>query len=103
MEHYHPNQLDYYEQLVEAGADDKLAKTIVKIMESYRAEDLNNFSTKRDIKDAVLEITNNLKPSIETVSFKVDLIYKASAVILVSVVIPLVLRILDYVIPKFLQ
>ena len=91
--------LEFYKELVHAGIKEQAAEVIVKGFEESRKIDISHVATKQDLKEMVNEIKNEIKE----ISFKVNLIYKASAVILVSVIIPLVLKAFDYVIPRLVH
>ena len=91
--------LEFYKELVHAGIKEQAAEVIVKGFEESRKIDMSHLATKQDLKEMVNEIKNEIKE----VSFKVNLIYKASAVILVSVIIPLVLKAFDYVVPRLVH
>ena len=91
--------LEFYKELVHAGIKEQAAEVIVKGFEESRKIDMSHLATKQDLKEMVNEIKNEIKE----ISFKVNLIYKASAVILVSVIIPLVLKAFDYVVPRLMH
>jgi hypothetical protein len=95
----HLNTLEFYKDLVHAGIKEQAAEVIVKGIEESKKIDLTHLATKQDLKD----MTNEIKNEIKEISFKVNLIYKASAVILVSVIIPLVLKVFDYVVPRLMH
>jgi|GEM_PF-6762052 len=91
--------LEFYKELVHAGVTEQAAEVIVKGVEESKKIDMSHLATKQDLKDMVSEI----KTEIKEISFKVNLIYKASAVILVSVIIPLVLKAFDYLVPRLVH
>ena len=95
----HIDTLEFYKELVHAGVTEQADEVIVKGVEERKKIDMSHLATKQDLKDMVSEIKNEIKE----ISFKVNLIYKASAVILVSVIIPLVLKAFDYLVPRLVH
>lgn len=91
--------LEFYKELVHAGIKEQAAEVIVKGFEESRKIDMSHLATKQDIN----ELFNKLDKRFDLLEFKVSLIYKASAVILVSVIIPLVLKAFDYVVPRLMH
>jgi preprotein translocase subunit SecE len=109
--------LEFYKELVHAGIKEQAAEVIVKGFEESRKIDMSHLATKQDMEDIRRDIeaarlasrqdlkdfVNEIRNEIKEVSFKVNLIYKASAVILVSVIIPLVLKAFDYLVPRLVH
>ena len=64
----------------------------------------NDILTKIDKRfDALERRFDSIDKRFDLLEFKISLIYKASAVILVSVIIPLVLKAFDYVVPRLMH
>ena len=98
--------LEFYKELVHAGIKEQAAEVIVKGFEESRKIDMSHLATKQDAEDIkrhTTELFNKLDKRFDLLEFKVSLIYKASAVILVSVIIPLVLKAFDYVVPRLMH
>jgi hypothetical protein len=68
----HTNQIDSYDALIKAGAAEKLAREIVKMVEDGRTDGLENFATKKDIEN--MELRLELK--INTLDGKIDKLHE---------------------------
>ena len=53
---FHKTSFDAYDALIEAGAKEQLARTIIKTVEASRVEGLENVCTKKDIENTELKL-----------------------------------------------
>ena len=105
--------LEFYKELVHAGIKEQAAEVIVKGFEESRKIDMSHLATKQESNDILTKIDkrfdalerrfDSIDKRFDLLEFKISLIYKASAVILVSVIIPLVLKAFDYVVPRLMH